>query len=224
MKTFEIKTVQEFHQMVRAHWDKIYIYRGEDSTTYKLRPQFGRAILANKKNKLAIEKSVLDEFKRMSIPNHPIAPVNDWDWLALAQHHGLYTRLLDWTLNPLIAAYFAVHNNFGEKDTVIYALSTDALTEVPQGLSPFDINAVHIFMPRNLTQRISAQSGLFTVHDKPRAIFDNPGLERYIVKRECTIEFDVTLDTYNITEASVFPDLDGLARYLNYRWIYSRGM
>ena len=196
MKTIEIKTVQEFHQMVRGHWDKNYIYRGENSAKYELRPKYGRAQKANKKNTPIIEKELIDRFKRMSLPNLKTTPINDWDWLALAQHHGLFTRLLDWTENPLIAAYFAVHNQ-GSTDSVIYVLPISDLPEAPQESSAFKISAVHLLQPRHLTPRISAQSGLFTVHNEPAKIFDFPSLERFVVKGECINELDVTLWTYN---------------------------
>jgi hypothetical protein len=99
----------DLYATLRNHWAGHYLYRGEDAESYALKPKMGRLSEGVPAGQPNAEQAMLREFKRRAAPHVDRAPNNDWEWLSIAQHFGLATRLLDWSENPLVAVWFATY-------------------------------------------------------------------------------------------------------------------
>ena len=144
------------------------------------------------------------------------------DPLAFAQHNGMATRLLDWTLNPLAALWFAVKNapakNSKDKllDGVVWIFCPDDECHYILSYgSAFPEEGVYIHRPNHLTPQIFAQQGLFTLHgydegkegfiamEKHTPYCDR--LTKLIIPASSFSELRFQLDRCGINNASMFP-------------------
>ena len=201
----------------RGQW----VFRGHSDEAYDLRPAVGRGGHTSSSTQ-KYEKSLFDIFTRETGAYLSPLPANEWEWLSVAQHHGLPTRMLDWSHNPLVALYFTVSQCPG-KSGVVFALN--APRKAPRSMlakSPFDVTRPVKYYPNIVSPRIRAQEGLFVVCPQPDVPFDNElrgdwKTERIEVPAEAKQRLQYELFRLGVHESSLFPHLDGLARRVKWQ-------
>ena len=200
------------------------VFRGvTDSKKHKLVPSIGRPGPGEKIYSAADERRMLLVFKELALPHIAHVPDSDWEWLVIAQHHGLPTRLLDWTYNQLVATFFAVEKEF-EGASAIYAMTYSDTLSVADNPDPFSVKDVMRVRTNHVTRRVAAQSALFTIHGRPEVPFaPHEGLRKARIPQEARNHLKEQLYTYGISRGSLFPDLDGLAEEIKWRYANPRG-
>jgi len=162
-------------------------------------------------------QKVRSEFKQGMQTADSWPPDYLYDYMAIAQHYGLPTRLLDWTKRSYVAAYFAASDALKFKDNKYLAIWCFD----PRGVREFpDLNIFPV--PAGVNRNIAAQSGLFSLikgedYRKP--------LNKYIEDKnvtDCLVKLILPVSEapfiigfcrmYGVTGSTLFPDMSGAAR------------
>lgn len=228
MDSEKIKSTKDLLDIINDEFKRTkYLYRGQHFDK-PLLPKFARQAKSQSiTNPVNIEERMLDSFKKQSIPHiHDLRPANDWDWLALAQHHGLPTRLLDWSANAFVALWFSIHGRSLQikSDSILWVLKIEDSDYAPtdRDIDVFSIKRTFIFQPSHLTERIVAQAGWFTVHRYKESKAPYVSLEtnktyknrlrKYLIPNNFTATILLELKAMGITERSLFPGLESLSK------------
>lgn len=217
---------REFQHWTDSRARSDWMFRGQGDSTWPLWPKAGGR--GKQDFDPFREYAIFKSFQRQARVYLGDRNLSTWEWLFLAQHHGLPTRLLDWTSNPLMAAFFAVADTNDHTDAAVYAVRVRDEDVIDQDAEddPFAVDRTKFVSPTAVVPRILQQRGFFTVHAQPDVPFTGfahgRSLRTFPIPAGARAFFRRRLFYFGIDATAAMADLDGLCQTLT--WRYNAGI
>lgn len=206
-----------------------WFYRGHADKDFQLVPKLCRlneAKIDSFSSWEEMESSLIGRFRREAEAFAPGKLYDEKDWLALAQHHGLPTRLLDWTSNLMIAVYFAV-TELPDIDGCVWGLGFPSTNNCHSESTIYSkVKTLwqnpFIHFPKHLSSRIVNQGGCFTVHvddvplDEDARCKEIMAFEKIIIPSSAKRRIRQSLYDLGIHDSFVYPGIEGISKRLLY--------
>lgn len=234
-----------------SRYRSTYVYRGMPDTSFKMATTLKRNCKHLQKE---LEPAILNNFARYAVMEDPSVTQSVWREMIVGQHHGLPTRLLDWTHSAIVSLHFAtaepnledmdahdcmiwridmkeIHSLLPDKYRAVMrkynktdVFSTDMLSEVTTSIAEYDADmngrAMVVIEPPSTDPRIVNQYSFFSViptdMDDIEGFLDTytENTVKYVIDKNLRWQVRDVLDQLNMSERIMFPDLDGLSKWL----------
>jgi FRG domain len=203
-----------------------WLFRGVTDASYTLVPKIGRPRRSGRNSKTESaysaedEIAVLELFKQQARA-HVSTNLSKLEWMALAQHYGVPTRMLDWTESVLVAAWFAVQDpESADADGAIWVAQRVASVNPESAQDPLTFGAPAIYRPPHVAARVGTQGSVLMVCPDPTTRpVSIAGCRKVVIPSKNRFTLRKRLDACGINSKTMFADLGGLGQHL--AWMYA---
>lgn len=241
-RTEIIKSFKDYLKII-DEYDKQPIYRGHsDGENWHLKSTLARLINDENIDQLedydgwqGLEDHLISRFQRAAPSYLKISLDTRIEWIVLAQHYGLPTRLLDWTENPLVALFFALIDN-NETESAVWIIEPG--TTIVHYIDIENIKCLWMFFPNYIDSRLISQKSCFTVEPLPEELVLIKGIEEHledynneigsltevIIPKDKKIRDEILLNIMDlgIDNSFIYPDLKGLTSQIKFDFVNKR--
>ena len=225
-RTIIVKTVDSLEAFLREidTFEETDFFRGHSSFEYKLIPFVGRFYKDGQERALLdFERFLFEDFKRKYSMFTDVRPKNDKEFLFLAQHYGLPTRLLDWTYNPLIALYFACNTNLDKDGVVFRAYPFNMAIYDDERSDALTFPHRTLLVPNLTDVRYKSQNGLFVYYPQPWNEDDSYLMAKYTIPAAAKSFIMTKLAKIGFVRSSIMPSLDSLSHDIIEKYLKQLG-